>query len=404
MESQSKYFIWSGMNKQGSRVKGILHALDLQAAEDELHSMGIDIIKVVEKPTPFLAWKKFKVTAKELIQFTRNLATMLQAGLPILKALEIIGKDQENVAFRSVIFTVQSDIKSGSNLADSFEKYPTIFDELYVNLVRAGEKTAMLEKVLKQLVNYLEKSDKLKRKVKHALIYPIAIISVSIIVSFILLLFVIPQFKSMFEAAGVPLPIFTRFVLHLSTLVKSTWYILATFLFLAFFSIKILRKRSPYVAEKWDRFVLKIYVLGNVIQKAIIARFTRTLAVTLDAGLPIVDAMHAMVNIMGNKVYSKAITKVCHDLTSGNQLASSLMMTELFPNMVIQMISIGEESGRLGEMLGHIANYYEEEVDIAADNLAVMLEPLIIVILGVVIGSFIIAMYLPIFKIGSTIG
>jgi len=404
MQNRTKYFAWQGINREGSRVSGVVHAADVHTAEEEVRGMGIDVISVTEKEASILSFKKTKVSTKELIQFTRNLATMLAAGIPILKALDIIGKDQDNSTFRSIVFTIQSNVKSGSTLADSFEKFPILFDELYINLARAGEKTATLEKVLRQLVNYLEKTDKLKRKVKHAMIYPIAIFSVSIIVSFILLLFVIPQFKVMFDTAGVPLPLFTRYVLSLSSIVQHTWYLLAIIIISLFYAIRTLRRKSPYVAYKWDAFMLKIYVLGDVIKKSIIARFTRTLSVTLDAGLPIVDAMRSMVNIMGNKVYSKAAENVCTDLTRGNQLASALMATELFPNMVVQMISIGEESGKLGEMLGHIANYYEEEVDIAADNLTVMLEPLIIVILGVVIGSFIIAMYLPIFKIGSTIG
>ncbi len=397
-------FQWTGMNKLGSRVQGVIEANDIRAAESELKTTGIEIISIKPKEASSITfWGQKKVKVKDIILFTRYLTTMMNAGMPILNALDVIAKDQENPTMKSMIVSIRTNISAGMSFSDGLSQYPQYFNELYVSLTRAGEKSATLDKVLAQLVKYMDKSQSLRSKVKTALIYPITIVVVAVVVSLVLLLFVVPQFQKMFMSSGTPLPVFTRGVIHFSEFLRGYWWMMIIGVLVIVFGIKIMRKRSEKFSDKLDRFILAIPVIGTVIQKSIIARFTRTLAITLDAGLPIVDSMRSMVNIMGNRSYSKAVNKVCDDIVTGNQLGVSLESTKLFPNMVVQMISVGEASGALGEMLNNIANYYEEEVDYIADNLSTVLEPLIMVVLGVIMGCFIIAMYLPIFKMGSTI-
>jgi len=395
---------WTGMSKSGSRVRGVIQSTDIKSAEAELRASGVEVISLKIKPRlsfSFIQQKKIK--PKEIILFTRYLTTMLSAGMPILKALEVIARDQENPSLKSVVTSLKNNISSGLTLSDSLSKFPEYFSELYVNLTSAGEKSATLDKVLARLVKYLEKIDRLKSKVKAALIYPITIVVIALSVSLILLLFVVPQFQTMFQNAGVQLPVFTRMVIHASDALRHYWWMFLGLVIFVVWGINFLKRTNEYAANKMDEFILRLYIVGPIIKKSIIARFTRTLAITLDAGLPIVDSMKSMIPIMGNRKYSKGLSNVCDDIINGNQLASSLESTRLFPNMVVQMVSVGEASGSLGEMLNNIANYYEDEVDYIADNLSTILEPIIIVVLGVIMGCFIVAMYLPIFKLGTTI-
>lgn len=395
---------WTGMSKSGSRVRGVIQSTDIKSAEAELKASGVEVISLKIKPRlsfSFIHQKKIK--PKEIILFTRYLTTMLSAGMPILKALEVIARDQENPSLKSVVTSLKNNISSGLTLSDSLSKFPEYFSELYVNLTSAGEKSATLDKVLERLVKYLEKIDRLKSKVKAALIYPITIVVIALSVSLILLLFVVPQFQTMFQNAGVQLPVFTRIVIHASDALRHYWWMFLGLVIFGVWGINFLKRTNEYAANKMDEFILRLYIVGPIIKKSIIARFTRTLAITLDAGLPIVDSMKSMIPIMGNRKYSKGLANVCDDIINGNQLASSLESTRLFPNMVVQMVSVGEASGSLGEMLNNIANYYEDEVDYIADNLSTILEPIIIVVLGVIMGCFIVAMYLPIFKLGTTI-
>jgi len=397
-------FEWRGMNKRGSRVSGVIEGVDMKAAETELKVSGIELISIKQKSTSSFSFdRQKKIKTKDIILFTRYLTTMLNAGMPILSALEVISKDQENPTMKSMITSLKASISSGMTFSDALNQFPQCFSELYVSLTRAGEKSATLNKVLGHLVKYMDKIERLKGKVKTALIYPATIVVVSVVVSLILLLFVVPQFQKMFASSHMALPLFTRIVIRFSQTLREFWWIVLLALVAMYYGFKMLTKKSEAFADKCSAFVLRIFIIGPVIQKSIIARFTRTLAITLDAGLPIVDSMRSMVNIMGNKAYKKGISKVCDDLVNGNQLGLSLESTKLFPSMVIQMISVGEASGALGEMLNNIANYYEEEVDYVADNLSSIVEPLIIIILGVIMGCFIIAMYLPIFKLGTTI-
>lgn len=397
-------FHWTGMNKQGSRVKGVMEAMDMGAAEIELKSAGIEIITITPKEASNITfWGRRKIKVKDIILFTRYLVTMIKAGMPILSALDIISRDQENPALKSMVTTLKTNITAGSTFSDALAQFPQQFNELYVSLTRAGEKSATLEKVLTELVRYMDKIQRLKSKVKTALIYPVTIVAVALIVSLVLLIFVVPQFQKMFQSSSAKLPAFTQIVIHFSEFLRSYWWMMILGIIALVYGIKTMKKRSEAFSDKMDAFVLRIFIIGPVIKKSIIARFSRTLAITLDAGLPIVDSMRSMVNIMGNKLFGKAIEKVCDDLINGKQLATSLESTKLFPNMVVQMIAVGEASGALGEMLNNIANYYEDEVDYVADNLNTLLEPIIIVVLGVIMGCFIVAMYLPIFKMGTTI-
>lgn len=404
MESGIQKFQWTGMNKEGQRLRGVIQAQDMKSAEAELKAMDIEVISISAKEGfSFTLFRRGRVKQKDVILFTRYLSTMINAGMPILKALDVIARDQENAVMKSMVISLRNNISAGTSLSDALRQFPDTFNELYCNLAQAGEKSATLDKVLGRLVKYLEKIQRLKGKVKSALIYPITIVFIATIVSLILLLFVVPQFQTMFANAGVQLPLFTRAVIHASNMMRSYWWVWILLLIGGIWGIKILKEKNEYFSGKFDSLILRLYIVGPILRKSIIARFTRTLAITLDAGLPIVDSMKSMVNIMGNKSYSNAVLQICEDIKNGNQLATSIESTRLFPGMVVQMISVGEASGALGEMLNNIATYYEDEVDSIADNLTTIIEPLIISILGVIIGSFVIAMYLPIFKLGTTI-
>ncbi len=403
MAGNIQAFQWTGMNKQGARMRGVIQAVDIRSAENELKSMEIEVISIEPRRAFSMGFRRQTVKNKEIVLFTRYLSTMLAAGMPILQALDVIARDQENALMRSVVVSLRSSVSSGTTLADSLSQFPECFSELYVNLARAGEKSATLDKVLGRLTKYLEKIERIKAKIRNALIYPVTIILVALAVSLILLLFVVPQFQSMFQNAGMQLPYFTRMVMHLSDFVRVYWWVILLTLIGGIYGVRYLNAKNESFSEAFDKVILRIFIIGPIMKKAIIARFTRTLAITLDAGLPIVESMKSMVNIMGNSVYSKGVMKICEDIVSGHQLAVSMDSTRLFPNMVIQMVSVGEASGALADMLNNIASYYEEEVDSIADNLSTILEPLIIVILGVIIGCFVIAMYMPIFKLGTTI-
>lgn len=398
-----QHYKWTGINRKGKRLSGVIQAEDAKEAEAELRNMDVDVISLAVKKTSSFSLFRKRVRPKEIVLFTRYLATMLTAGLPILQSLEVIARDQENETLKSVVNAIRSSISAGSTFADSLAKYPQYFSDLYINLVRAGEKSATLDKVLGRLARYLEKIERIKSKIKSAMIYPCTILSVAVGVSLILLLFVVPQFQTMFENAHAQLPAFTRMVISFSNFLRSYWWILILVIgFSIYFFIRVKRTNERF--SFWiDQFMLKLWIIGPILQKAIIARFTRTLSITLDAGLPIVESMRTMSTIMGNKIYNEGIGEICEDITNGTALTTAMDRTKLFPNMVIQMVSVGESSGMLGEMLNNIAGYYEDEVDSISENLSTLLEPAIIVILGVIIGVFVIAMYLPIFKLGSTI-
>jgi type IV pilus assembly protein PilC len=402
--SSNQVYRWEGIDKQNKRVKGTLQSIDMNAAQQELKRNGVEIITIKEtRGLNFSAKRPKKIKQNDILLFTRFLATMVQAGLPVLQAIEIIARDQENVAMRSLLLQIKSNVSGGKTLTEAFKKHPKHFNNMYCSLISTGEKSGTLDKILNRLATYLEKISTIKRKIKKALIYPIAIVVISILVSAILLIFVVPQFQTIYSSFGAKLPYFTQLVVNLSDFVRSFWWVIFLAVGGIFFGIRYSIKTNEKIADRFDGLKLKVVIMGQLIQKGIIARFTRTLAIALDSGMPIVEAMRSMADVVDNRVYRKAILLICNDVVNGHQLNVAMHSTKLFPNMAIQMIAIGEASGSLGEMLNKVADYYEEDVGHMVDNLSNLMEPLIMVVLGVIIGSFVVAMYLPIFKIGSVV-
>jgi type IV pilus assembly protein PilC len=397
-------FQWTGINSEGKRTSGQVHAADISNAQAELKKKRIEVI-TLEVKTGFTTTKSKhklkKIKSRNIMFFTKHLSTMIASGLPIMQSLDIISHDKENPSMQTLISSIKNNTSEGKTLAESFSEYPEYFSELYCNLVKSGEKSGTLDKTLARLSNYLEKTENLKRKIKKALIYPSAIIFVAFGVSLILLFFVVPQFQAMFKSFGAELPLFTRMIVNLSNFLREYWWLIGISIFIFIWGLRYAIRQSEDFRFSLDKWSLKIYVIGNVIEKGIVARFARTLATTLEAGVPMVDSMKPLAQIMGNRVYSKAVLKICDDVISGHQLSESMISTHLFPHVAVQMVSVGEASGKLSEMLHHVADYYEEEVDTIVENLSSLLEPLIMVVIGVIVGSFVIAMYLPIFKLGS---
>lgn len=401
MSDNLQAFQWIGLDRTGKRQNGLIKAADSKEAQTELAKRGVEVISIEAKRQFSIGRRKAKVKPKDVLLFTRYLSTMVNAGLPILQSLEVISKDQENPAMLAFINTMKSNISGGKTLGESFSQFPEYFGQLYCSLIKTGEKSGTLDKILKSLGNYLEKTEALKRKIRKAMIYPGAIISVAAIVSTVLLIFVVPRFQSVFQSFGSQLPFFTRGVIHVSEFMRAYWWLVTIVLVGGVIWFKKRLKQSEQLREAVDKKLLNLYILGPILRKAIIARYTRTLAITLESGMPIVDAMRSMVDIMGNIIYSKAVSEICTEVMNGNQLYVSMTNTKLFPPMVTQMVAIGEASGSLAEMLNKIADYYEDEVNSIVDNLSNLLEPIIMVVLGLIIGSFVVAMYLPIFKMGS---
>lgn len=404
--SETSAYQWQGINTQGQRVNGVIDAIDPKEAQTELKKRGIEVISLKPKTKlslsrPKLFGKHKKIKTMDVLMFTRFVATMLASGLPIVQSLDIIAQDQENVNMKNLILGIKSNVEGGKTLAESFNQYPHQFGSLYCSLIKAGEGSGTLDKILNRLAIYLERTDKLKSKVKKALVYPAAILTVALIVSLVLLIFVVPQFETMFKTFGAELPLFTRMVVNISYFIRSKWWLLALIIGFAIAGLRYAFKRYEYLQLAKDKASLKIYIVGPVLKNSIIARFTRTLAITLEAGMPIVESMKSMAAVMGNRIYSDAILQICDDVTNGYQLSVAMRSTKLFPNMTVQMVAVGETSGTLALMLNKIADYYEEEVNATVDNLSSLLEPVIMLVLGVVVGGFVVAMYLPIFKIGS---
>lgn len=405
MAEEKLSFQWNGIDKQkGKRVNGTLSAIDLKTAQAELKSKGIEIIQIKEtRLFSFTKSRGKKIKSKDILLITRFLSTMLSAGLPILQILDVIARDQENETMKAMLAQIKSNVSSGRTLSDSFKEFPQYFGNMYCSLINTGEKSGTLDKILIRLGNYLEKTDSIRRKVKKAMLYPAVIIAVSFIVSFILLMFVVPQFQSIFSQFGAQLPIFTRVVVNMSNFLRSYWWVIVAVIAFSIFLFRHQLRNNERFAEWIDKLKLRLPVVGVLVQKGILARFTRTLAITMDSGMPILDSMRSMADIMDNRVYSKAIGKICTDLVNGQQLNIAMQNTKLFPSMTVQMIAIGEASGSLADMLNKVADYYEEDVNFLVDNLSSLMEPLIMVLLGLIIGSFVVAMYLPIFKLGSIV-
>jgi len=397
-------FVWEGKDKQGKVMKGELAGMSDALVKAKLRRQGINPLKVKKKPKPlFGGGGKTRITPKDITIFSRQLATMMSAGVPLVQAFEIVGRGHENLGMQELILGVKADVEAGNSLTDALKKRPLQFNELYTNLVEAGEHAGILEAILHKLATYMEKTEALKSKIKAALFYPASVMVVAAIVVTILMIFVIPQFSELFSNFGADLPALTQLLIDMSDFFVAWWWAIFAVAGGTIFGLLELHKRSRTFAHAMERIALKLPVLGVVLEKAAIARFARTLETMFAAGTPLVEAMTSVAGACGNIVYHDACMKIRDDISTGTQLQQAMRDTELFPNMVVQMVAIGEESGSIDTMLGKVADWYEQEVDDAVEALTSLLEPAIMAFLGVVIGGIVIGMYLPIFKMGQVV-
>lgn len=395
-------YIWEGTDNKGNRNKGEINARSDAIVKAELRRQGIRPIKVKKKPKDlFGSMGQKPIVPKDIAIFSRQLATMMASGIPLVQSFDIIGKGHEKPAMRDMLADIKSHIEGGSTLTEGLSKYPFQFDELFCNLVEAGEHAGILEELLVKIAEYKEKTESLKAKIKKALTYPIAVLVVALIVTSILLIFVVPQFESLFSGFGADLPAFTQMVVELSRFMQEWWWAVFGIIGGIVFVIMQVKKRSRKFNHLIDRMILKMPIIGDIMNKAAIARYARTLSTMSAAGVPLVEALESVAGATGNIVYSEAVLQMREQVATGIQLQQSMKNVGLFPHMVVQMVAIGEEAGSVESMLGKVADFYEEEVDNAVDSLASLIEPLIMAILGVLVGGLIVAMYLPIFMLGS---
>jgi type IV pilus assembly protein PilC len=395
-------FTWEGLDKKGNKVNGELNGHNPALVKAQLRKQGINPTKVRKKSISILGGGK-RIKPLDIAFFTRQMATMMKAGVPLLQSFEIIGEGSENPKMRKLLDDIKQSVASGHSLATSLRQKPEYFDDLYCNLVDAGEQAGALETLLDRVATYKEKTESLKSKIKKAMSYPIAVVVVAFVVTAILLVKVVPQFQSIFEGFGAELPAFTLMVVHLSEFVQGYWYIILAALVALYLVLKRIHKSSEKFRNWVDRAVLKIPVIGPLLYKSAVARYARTLSTTFSAGVPLVEALDSVSGATGNIVFKNAVNKIKQDVSTGMQLNFSMRSTGVFPMLAVQMTSIGEESGALDLMLDKVATYYEEEVDNMVDSLTSLMEPLIMAFLGVIVGGLVIAMYLPIFKLGSVV-
>jgi type IV pilus assembly protein PilC len=395
-------FLWEGKDKKGNKVKGQSIGNNEGVIKAELRRQGVTPLKVRKKSALTGARKK-KILPKDIAVFSRQLATMMSAGVPLVQSFEIIGRGHDNPAMQDLIMAIKGDVEGGNTLAASLAKHPLYFDDLTCNLVEAGEHAGILETLLGKIATYKEKTEALKSKIKKAMFYPTAVIIVAFIVTAILLIFVVPTFQELFEGFGADLPAFTMMVIGLSEFLQAWWWAVFGGIGLAVYGFIEGRKRSRKFNHILGRLSLKIPIVGDILTKATIARYSRTMSTMFAAGVPLVEAMDSVAGATGNIIYEEAVYQMRDQVATGQQLQLAMAQTGLFPNMVVQMVAIGEESGSLDAMLAKVADFYEQEVDDAVDGLSALLEPLIMAVLGVLIGGLIIAMYLPIFKLGAVV-
>ena len=405
MAAASQTFAWEGTDKSGRKSHGEITSKNINVAKAELRKQGINPKKVKKKSVglSFLTAGK-KITPQDISLFTRQLATMMKAGVPLVQSFEIVADGVDNDRMKKLILRIRDDISAGNTFASALRSHPDQFDDLFCNLIDAGEQSGALETMLDRLATYKEKTEALKAKIKSAMNYPIAVLVVAGVVSGILLIKVVPQFEEIFAGFGAELPEFTQFVVGMSEWMQEWWLIIVIGIAASIFGYKQAYKKFKTVRDAQDRVQLKLPITGDILDKSAVARFARTLSTTFAAGVPLVDALESVSGAAGNVVYFDAIQKIKIDVSSGVQLNYSMKQTNVFPNMVIQMVAIGEESGALDTMLDKAATYYEEQVDASVDGLTSLMEPLIMSFLGVVIGGLIIAMYLPIFQMGAVVG
>jgi type IV pilus assembly protein PilC len=395
-------FLWEGTDRNGKKIKGKSLASDEATVRADLRRQGVVPTKIRKQSKGLFAGGG-TITTGDIALFSRQLATMLAAGIPLVQAFEIVGNGHENAAMQKLILAIKADVEGGSALAEALAKHPLYFDDLFVNLVEAGEQAGALESLLDKVATYKEKTEAIKKKIKKALTYPAAVLVVAFVVTTILLIFVIPSFEDLFKGFGADLPSFTRMVIDLSAFVRTQGVYLATVIGGAIAAFLYFKKRSRKFRHFLDRLMLKLPIIGPILQKASIARYARTLSTMFAAGVPLVEAMESVAGATGNIVYEKAVLTMRDEVATGQRLQQSMENTGLFPNMVIQMIAVGEESGSLDEMSAKVADFFEDDVDNAVDNLSSLLEPMIMAILGVLVGGLVVAMYLPIFKLGAVV-
>lgn len=396
-------FQWEGTDTKGNRVKGESRGASPALVKAELRRQGVNPLKVKKKAAALFGKRKKKITARDIAIFSRQLATMMASGVPLVQSFEIIGRGHDNPSIQELLMAVKNDIESGNTLAESLRKHPLYFDSLYCNLVHAGEQAGILETLLNKIAVYKEKIEQIKGKIKKAMFYPAAVVVAAFIVTAILMIFVVPQFQSVFQNFGGDLPALTLMVIEISEIFQSYWWAIFGGAGGAVYAMIQVKKRSPKFNEMLDRLSLKLPVVGDIVNKATIARYARTLATMFAAGVPLVEALQTVAGACGNVVYSRSILKMRDDVATGVSLQLAMKQTNLFPHMVVQMVAIGEEAGSLDAMLAKVADFYEEEVDNLVDGLSSLLEPIIMAVLGVLIGGLVIAMYLPIFKMGQVV-
>ena len=403
MAAENTIFVWTGTDRNGRKSKGEVLAITAAIARVQLRKQGIAAKSVKKKPRPLISFGAKKIQPADIAIFTRQLATMMKAGVPLVQAFDIVADGTDHEKMRELVLTVRTDVSSGTGLAGALGKHPLHFDELFCSLVASGENSGTLEVMLDRVATYKEKTEALKAKIKKAMTYPIATIVVAIVVTGILLVKVVPQFAEAFQGFGSDLPGFTLFVLRLSEWVQGWWFILLLGFFVGGYLFSHSKRRSKRFADWLDSVALKLPILGSVVHDAVIARFSRTLSTTFAAGVPLVEALESTAGAAGNAIYAAAVRGIRDDVTAGTSLALSIRTTGLFPTMLLQMTAIGEESGSLDDMLGKVADHDEAAVDNAVDSLSSLIEPIIMSVLGVLIGGLMIAMYLPIFMLGSVI-
>lgn len=406
-QQKTSIFVWEGVNRRGQAAKGEISALNSAYAKAYLRKQGIEPRKVKKATEPLFGIgggpKKKKIKASDVTFFTRQMATMVKSGVPLVQSFDIVAEGIDNLSMRRIINDIRDSVASGNDFASALKQHPKYFDDLTCNLIESGEQAGTLQTMLEKVAIYKEKTEKLKAKIKKALMYPLITLTVAFAVTLILLIYVIPSFQEIFSSFGAQLPAPTLFVINLSELTQKYYLIFIAAIVLAIVVLYQALKTSPSFKDKFEAFMLGVPVLGDLLKKAAIARYARVLSTTFAAGVPLVDALDSVAGAVGNSVYRDAVLKIRDEVAAGQQMHLAMRSTNIFPNMVVQMTSIGEESGALDDMLGKAATYYEDEVDNAVDNLTALIEPAMMVFLGIVIGGLIVSMYLPIFEMGKVI-
>jgi type IV pilus assembly protein PilC len=402
-KNNASVFVYKGVDKKGNKIQGEVKGTTTALVRAQLLKQGIRTTGVKKKPKPMFGGGRKKIKPMDIAVFTRQLATMMKAGVPLVQSFEIVADGLENKSMAELVLAIREDVASGTGFAPSLRKHPRYFDDLFCNLVESGEQSGALETMLDRIALYKEKTEQIKAKIKKALTYPIAVLVVAVVVTVILLIKVVPTFAETFKSFGADLPAFTLFVLYLSDIVRAYWFICLILIIASIFIFREAKIRSKSFSVMLDRLMLKIPIIGVIVYNSIMARFGRTLSTTFAAGVPLIDALTSVAGATGNAVYEKAVLQVREEVSTGIQLNQSMRGTGMFPALMVQMTAIGEESGALDDMLEKVAIFYEEAVDGMVSNLTTLLEPMIMSILGVLVGGLMIAMYLPIFQLGQVV-